>query len=354
MRRLRSKYQRILTARVAVSGVLIAGALAGCGGGSSGGSPMTDTTGPNAPLAISQTNANATAAEAVITPTTFADTATTPAGMGAAPAAAVAPMLGTLDRRVVQGLLPTQNARPAAAGTVMVPCAVGGSFTAITSTDGKTLTATFADCSEVAGTSIGGTQTYTNLMVTSLVTSDSISANVTDALTITVGTVTFAETGDYALSFSGSKIVNGYSTETFELTGSSLAVSVSNSGALSDSVTLTNFDFNFEEDLTSFPHQLYSSFNYTLASSRLDGEITVTTTQEFKQIVDPTQTHLYPYEGQLLIAGAHSVRLQVTVQGDETFVPPAGQGQIELQLDPGTGTFGPATWLSWATLAAAG
>jgi hypothetical protein len=315
---------------------------------------MSDTTGPNAPLSITQSNATATAAEAVITPATFADTATTPAAMGAAPAAAVAPGLGTLDRRVVQRLLPAQNARPAAAGTVIVPCAVGGSFTAITSTDGKTLNVTFANCSEIAGTSIGGTQTYTNLMVTSLITSDSISANVTDALTIAVGTVSFAETGDYAFSFSGSKSVNGYSTETFELTGQSLAVSVSMSGALSDSVTLTNFDFNFEEDLTSFPHQLYSSYNYALASSRLDGKITVTTTQQFKQIVDPTQTHLYPYEGQLLIAGANSVRLQVTIMGDETVVPPAGEGQIELQLDPGTGTFAPATWLSWATLAADG
>jgi len=29
-----------------------------------------------------------------------------------------------------------------------------------------------------------------------------------------------------------------------------------------------------------------------------------------------------------------------------------GEGQIELQLDSGTGSFGPAIWLSWATLTA--
>jgi hypothetical protein len=46
--------------------------------------------------------------------------------------------------------------------------------------------------------------------------------------------------------------------------------------------------------------------------------------------------------------------LQATIFGDETFVPPAGEGQIELQLDPGTGSFGPAVWVSWATVAAAG
>ncbi len=53
-----------------------------------------------------------------------------------------------------------------------------------------------------------------------------------------------------------------------------------------------------------------------------------------------------------MIEGANSVRLQVTILGDETFVPPMGEGQIELQLDSGTGTFGSPIWLSWATLSA--
>ena len=33
-------------------------------------------------------------------------------------------------------------------------------------------------------------------------------------------------------------------------------------------------------------------------------------------------------------------------------MPPAGQGQIELQVDPGTGTFGAPIWTSWAELSA--
>jgi hypothetical protein len=343
-----------LLARVGVFGALVAGALAGCGGGASAGGAMSAAPGPNTPLAIGQGNATATAAEAIVTPATLADTATTAAGVGAAPAA-VPPSLSSIDRRVVQRWFSSQNVNPAAAGTVTIPCAVGGTFTAVTSADGKTLTVTFADCSEVAGTSVGGNQTYTNLTLTTQSTLDSISANVTDALTIVVGTVSYAETGDYAFSFSANKTASaGIATETFGLTGSSLSISVSKNGAVSDSVTLTNFDFNFEEDLTVSPHQLYSSFNYTLASSRLNGQITVATTQEFKQIVDPAETHLYPYAGQLMIAGANSVRLQVTILGDETFVPPTGEGQIELQLDSGTGSFGPAVWLSWATLSAAG
>jgi hypothetical protein len=355
MRRHEIKSLRILLARVAVFGALVAGALAGCGsGGASGGGAMPVAAGPNTPLAISQGNATATAAEAIVTPATLANTAITAAGVGAAPAA-VPPSLGSIDRRVVQRWVSSQTAHPTAAGTVTIPCAVGGNFTAVTSADGKTLTVTFADCSEVSGTSVGGTQTYTNLILTTQSSMDSISANVTDALTIVVGTISYAEAGDYAFSFSANKTANGaFSTETFGLTGASLAISVSKSGAVTDSVTLTNFDFNFEEDLTVSPHQLYSSFNYTLASSRLNGEITVKTTQEFKQIADPAETRLYPYAGQLLIAGANGVRLQVTILGDESFVPPAGEGQIELQLDSGTGSFGPAVWLSWATLSAAG
>ena len=149
---------QILLARVAVFGALVAGALAGCGGGASAGGAMSAAAGPNAPLAIGQGNATATAAEAIVTPATLAETATTAAGASAAPAA-VPPALSSIDRRVVQRWFSSQNVSPTAAGTVTIPCAVGGSFTAVTSADGKTLTVTFADCSEVAGTSVGGKQT---------------------------------------------------------------------------------------------------------------------------------------------------------------------------------------------------
>ena len=350
MRAHESASGKVFNVRVALFGALVAGALAGCGGSSSGTGAMSGSAGPNSPLTITQSNATATAAEAIVTPATLAGSA----AMGTAASAAVPASLGAIDRRVVQRLMSSANALPAAGGTVTVPCAVGGSFTAVTSADAMTVTVTFAGCSEVAGTSIGGTQTYTNLMVTTQSSLETISANVTDALTIVVGTVSFSVAGDYAFSFSANKTASGFSTETFGLTGSTLAISVSKSGAVSDSVTLTNFDFSFEEDLTVSPHQLYSSFHYVLASSHLNGEITVTTTEQFKQIVDPAQTRLFPYTGQLMIEGAAGMRLQVTVLGDETFVPPAGEGQIELQLDSGTGTFEPATWLSWAALAATG
>jgi len=337
--------------RAALLGTLIAIAAVGCGGGSSSPAGMSGMAGMNSPLAITQGNVNATAAEAILTPATLSVGAA--AAVNAAPVS-VSATLRAIDRRVAQSMQPSASARPAGAGTATISCAVGGSVTVVTSTDGKTLTITLADCSETAGTSVNGTQTYTNFTLTTTSSSDAVSANVTDALTIVVGARSFAETGDYAFALAANKAPNGsLTTETFDLTGSSLSIAVSQSGAVSDSVTLTNFNFNFQEDQTVSPHQLYSSLSLSLASSRLNGTITVTTTQEFKQIVDPSETRMYPYTGQLLILGADSERLQVTVLGDETFVPPAGEGQIELQLDSGSGTFGAPTWLSWAMLTAA-
>jgi len=40
----------------------------------------------------------------------------------------------------------------------------------------------------------------------------------------------------------------------------------------------------------------------------------------------------------------------MTIMGDETYIPPAGQGQIEYRLDLDTGTFGAPFWGNWAGL----
>lgn len=344
--------RQLSSVKTVLLGTLIAVAVAGCGGGSSSPAGMSAMAGINLPLAINQSNANATAAEAIVMPAALS--VGSAAAVSAAPASMVPAVLRAIDRRVAEGMQPSANAAAVSAGTVTLSCADGGSVTVVKSTDGKTLTVTLADCSEAAGSSVNGTQTYTNFTLTTTSSSDSISANITDNLSIVVGALSFAETGDYAFALSANKAPNGaVTTVMFDLSGSRLSVSLSQSGTVSDSVTLTNFNFDFQEDQTVSPHQLYSSLSFALASSRLNGTITVTTTQEIKQIVDPSEPRMYPYTGQVLIVGADSERLQVTILGDETFVPPAGEGQIELQLDSGTGSFGAPTWLSWTTLTAA-
>src|SRR6202790_4071346 len=132
---------QVLSVRVALFGALVAGALAGCGGSSSGSGAMSGSAGPNAPLTITQSNATATAAEAIVTPAMLAGSGA--AAVGTAASAAVPASPGAIARRVVQRLMSTADALPAAGGTVTVPCAVGGSFTAVTSADGKTVTVAF-------------------------------------------------------------------------------------------------------------------------------------------------------------------------------------------------------------------
>jgi hypothetical protein len=110
---------------------------------------------------------------------------------------------------------------------------------------------------------------------------------------------------------------------------------------------LSSFDERFSPVPMATVNQGAATVNYTVASSRLGGQLTMTTTATIKQLL--TKQHS-PFTGQVLIVGAGNTRLQVTIAGDETYSPPPGQGQLELELDPGTGVFGPPTWTSWAAL----
>lgn len=81
------------------------------------------------------------------------------------------------------------------------------------------------------------------------------------------------------------------------------------------------------------------------APPRLQGHIRVLSTQDIK-----LGTGTYPFTDQILVRGAHHTRLQITILGDEAVTPPAGQGPIELPIDPGTGTFGAPIWTRWPAL----
>jgi hypothetical protein len=139
-------------------------------------------------------------------------------------------------------------------------------------------------------------------------------------------------------------------TET-ELTGDRLSVALSVGGSLRDQVTLSNFDIDISEQLTT-TDQRVEHFTYDIDSTRLKGHVTVMTTQDIKQSIDPFMPREFPFAGQILISGANHTRLQITILGDESFTPPAGQGQIELQVDTGSGAFGAPIYTSWSALSA--
>ena len=90
--------------------------------------------------------------------------------------------------------------------------------------------------------------------------------------------------------------------------------------------------------------------SFTLSGTRAGGVISVATLLPFTHIVLPAGAAVWPFSGVLLARSTNGQRLLMTIFGDETYVPPPGQGQIQLQIAPGCGTFGAPFWTNWATL----
>jgi hypothetical protein len=319
-------------------------ALSGCGGG--GGSSGTASTpvGPTQ-LTLSPSNASTVAAEVMLSAGRIGSFAAAPTpGAAAASASVRALPAGRAQRLLAILRQPVRDAGSAAATN----CAVSGTFSTVTS--GTSATVTFTNCVDVAGVTMNGTEGYSNLATSSSASSTTITANITDDVTLTAGTVSETESGSFSIQVVlNTSQTTVFSSALFTLSGSTLSVAVSKSGSVVDSVTLSNFNIALEYDLTVVPNQLYSTFSYTVASSALGATYTVTTPQQIKQLV----THQYPYTGQVLISGSNKTRLLITILGDETYDPPAGQGQIEFQLDTGGGSYGTPFYVNWATLAAA-
>jgi hypothetical protein len=296
------------------AGALLA-SLAACGGSSST---------SEAPLAITSSNAPAVAAEAIITAGQTQGTVTIFPGSSAAAA------LGArqLARAVAQVPQATTS------------CGVSGTMT--TTMTATSATVTFSSCVETAGTSLNGMASYSNVAVTTTGTGTKISASVSLDVTATVGTLSYAESGGYDMTLT----IGSAAIDQFTLSGDHLSLAVS--GPVNDKVTLSSFDIDLSVDSAGSPAQTDAKVDYELDTTRLAGHISVSTTADMKQL----ETSEHPYTGTVLITGANHGRLQITIHGDETYTPPTGEGQVELQIDTGTGSFGASTWVSWDMLAA--
>jgi archaellin len=320
------------TGQIVVAALLIA---AGCGG--------SDDSQP--PLVLTEANAPAVAAEALIT--AGQTTSGVQGPLGGLSLAATSPLPGA-GRRAVQHLAAgATGAQVAAPGTMTEACAAGGSTTTVSSSTSATVT--FSNCQEDASTRINGTLTLT-IKTSSGSTSSDLSFSVSVNLTITAGALSFAESGGYDLSLKSSTDPNASGTE-LQLTGSHLSVSLSG-GAASDKLTLSNFDIDVKQDLSNTPNQQIETIDYDIDSTRLKGHISVMTNDPVKQILDAGIPREFAHAGQVLITGANHTRLQITILGDETFTPPAGQGQVKIELDTGAGSFGAPIWVNWTALKA--
>jgi hypothetical protein len=302
-------------------------AASGCGAGNS-----------QPPLPLSESNAAEVAAETLIATDQSSFTVQLPSGVISGVAAA----LRSLDRGAAQRLAALAAGPQSADGTMTSACAAGGSATITVA--GSTVTYAFHDCAD-GTTKLDGTLRFT--VQQSSANQASLTASLD--LTVTIGALTLNESGGYSILVKTAQ--NPSDSTDYELHGDSLSVSLSAGGTLRDDITLSHFDIGISMQLTSTDQEV-EHFSYDIDSSRLKGHITVMTTQDLKEVIDAFMPREHPFAGQILISGANHTRLQITILGDETFTPPAGQGQIELQVDPGTGTFGAPIWTRWADLSA--
>lgn len=171
---------------------------------------------------------------------------------------------------------------------------------------------------------------------------DRTSMTVSYNLTATRGSRTVVESGGFTSVHTVPQ--NPSDPSESELIGDRLTLSFSIDGKLRDQFTLSSFDID-AFDRSAPTQQRVEHFSYDVDSSRLRGHIGVMTTQDIE-----VGSAIFPSAGQVLISGANHTRLQMTILGDESFTPPAGQGQIALQIDPGTGAFGAPIWTSWGML----
>jgi len=312
--------RRILSAALA-----LAAAAAGCGGAGNS----------QPPLPLGENNATAVAAEALVTlGQNFS--VRLPSGVTGAAAA-----LRALGPGMVQRLTAAATGPQGADGTMTVPCELGGTETIAIA--GATATLTFDHCATDASTTLNGTYRFTGQPSSTSQSTLSVSFN----LTITQGALSFAESGGYTVVIETAQSPSDSTDE--EVSADSISISLSIGGKPRDQVTLSSVDIAISRQLTSAGQQV-EHFAYDIDSSWLKGHVSVMTTQDLKQVFDLIMPHQFPFAGQILISGANHTRLQITILGDETFTPPAGQGQIEIQVDPGTGSFGAPIWTSWSAL----
>jgi hypothetical protein len=299
---------------------------------------------PNpAPASISQSNATAVAAQAILALQSFGNVSTaSPGASGSVPASSVALMqiLGPRMKAARQGVHPSDTITNS-------PCAVSGTITEDDSADGTSSSVTFNDCVEAANLTLNGVESFSNLSLTTAPALVTLTASVQENLTVTIGTVTELEVGSFALSAA----FTPKTSFVFDLSAVNLAVKISVNGTVLDNEALSNASITLTEDLTISPNQLHTDFAFTLASTALNGSVTAATTATIKRIADPAVMRVYPYTGQFLVTGSNGARIRVTIFGDETYAPPAGQGQVEIEIDTGGGTFGTPIWVNWATLA---
>jgi len=195
-------------------------------------------------------------------------------------------------------------------------------------------TVTYHQCIE------GNSTTDGTIKVSGTMSGNSITLSINVNLTLKTGDITLTEAGDLNTSFDAATL--GQSSH---VSSNQISVAIS-SPTINDKITLSNLDIT---ETLSDTGDSSATESYSIETSRLGGLFSLDT----DTAVATSALSLHPHAGQVTVTGAKSSRLVITVLGDETFTPPAGQGQVKLELDTADGKLAAAVYMSWTDLEAA-
>jgi hypothetical protein len=332
---------------------LLAGAiLAGCGGGSS------STSGP-APLAavtIDATNSSKVS-YAGISNAALNLKSYSPLAVQTTTSSTDDRDLFTVTDFAMQKILAQQNMPASVTGvTDTFQCipnnTTSGTYVFTYDTSNNTwITLTFTNCkfSTLSTKTVNGTFSVTNISSTQNASGvfTSLSGTTSIDLTITTtGLPTIKLVGGYTLTETGI----GSTSRVNTLAGSSLVYSV---GPLNESLTNFSFMSSYDDLPTSGTYRsTYSDIvSYTVSSDFTGGSFTLATSAG-KPIVH-NATDIYPRSGQVVISGAKSSALRVTVASTDPNAGTSSAATVTLELSTDNGvTYSAPVTKTWAQLAA--
>lgn len=337
---------------------LASAVLAGCGGSSSSGSSATASK-----VTINSTNSSKIASTSV-------SAATQSLGSGlASSSTGVQTTSNSKNDRVLYNLtnfalqkMSEQESLPlsVAGATTSESCTLNdaNSGTVSSTYDGTTVASsqnaslTFTNCAipDLPNTRINGTLSLSGISNTSTTHSSVFSVNITFT---TPGYPVFKIAGGYTFTIAGKTTT----TRTDRMVGTSFVLS---EDTLNDSLTDFDFSTTYNGTMPKPPSNSYSDIvNYTYASDFTGGAFTVVTTAS-NSIVKFTGDK-YPRSGQIIIYGANSSALRLTVVTtditDISYSTKLGtqDGKVLIELSTNTtttslGTFSTVATKTWAVI----
>jgi len=320
-------------------------ALSACGGdGGDSTAPPPPPPPPTSQAAITGSNQDSVAHASVIAGLSISNVQSASSGGGTLATASSA--MGRLNalfasggaRRLVASAM-APSARPAAVTTDTQPCAFAGTVTsAFDDKDnngvlsvGDVITVTFAQCSDVSGSSINGAMTITTTSVTS---DTQFAATVAVShLTAVEGSLTASLDGAMALTEVDSAT---QSQTTLTVAASGLTAAITSS-TYSDTITYGQ-GFAVDETDDSVQASSTATISGTISAASLGGSVTLATVTPIVAFFDDD----FASSGQLAVTGANASKLLMTIL-DAT--------QVREQLDAnGDGVYEGDTTVAWTSL----